>query len=253
MKKILMLAITAMLVFSLVGCGNSDEAQTPQDGNNTSGEATDKEEPENSESGQDITLDQINEFLNTSADLGPGTVVNPVAILPMKHIDGPKNNIDVYAFVNFEYEARDFVKYQVSYISCTCRPAVVNYWNVAYVEMTLPSSKDPNDVQLKYLSFDDDPAADYKGGLWGDSDPIPSGLTYETIKEEYVPFFFGKDLPYLKDIDTIDDIQLADYQEGEGRSGYEIDTFTGATVSANNMIRMLHSVLDYHVQNEFFE
>lgn len=248
MKKILLVAITSIMLFSFTACGNNEATETPSDDNDTSSDAAD-----NGEEAQDMSLDAINEFLNTSADLGPGTVVNPVAIIPMKHIDGPKNNIDVYAFVNFEYEARDFVKYQVSYISCTCRPAAVNYWNTAYMELSLPASGEKDDVELKYLSFDDDPAGDYQGGLWGDSDPIPSGLTYATIKEEYVPYFAGKNINDLKALDTIEDIDLSDYQSGEGRGDYTIDTFTGATVSTNNIIRIVNAMLDYHTQNEFFE
>lgn len=248
MKKIFLVAITSILLFSFAGCGAKETGETPADGNNASAETPDK----SSDAG-DISLDDINEFLNTSADLGPGTVVNPVAIIPMKHIDGPKNNIDVYAFVNFEYEGRDFVKYQVSYISCTCRPAAVNYWNTAYMELSLPASGNKDDVVLKYLSYDDDPAGDYQGGLWGDSDPIPSGLTYETIKDEYIPYLTGKSIGDLKALDTIDDIDLSDYQSGEGRADYTIDTFTGATVSTNNIIRIVNAMLDYHTQNEFFE
>lgn len=237
-KRLSLLALSSVLLLSLVGCGNSETS-------NTSQEKTEKK--------TDLTLEQVNEFLNTSADLGPGTVVNPVAIIPMKHIDGPKNNTDVYAFVNFQYEARDFIKYQVSYISCTCRPAEFNFWNTAYMEFTLPSSKNPDEAVLKTLSFDKDSSDKYNGGLWADSDPIPSGVTYETIKTEYLPYFEGKDIATLKSLDQIEDIDLTDYQTGEGREAYALDTYTGATVSTNNIIRIINAVADYHSQNAFFE
>lgn len=253
MKKTLLLVISSILVFGLVGCADTS-SNVPKDTVNTAVETPkDDDSTKPDAAGKDITLEDVNEFLNTSADLGPGTVVNPVAIIPVKHIDGPKNNIDVYAFVNFEYQGRDFVKYQVSYISCTCRPAIVNYWNTAYMEFSLPTSKDPNDVTLRYISYDDDAAGDYTGGLWGDSDPIPGSVTYQTIKEEYVPFFYGKDATFLKGLDTIDDIDLKDYQSGEGRNDLEMDIFTGATVSTNNTIRIINAMLDYHTQNEFFK
>ncbi len=261
-KKLLLLAMSSILVFSLLGCGSTEEVDTTEDDKETTEEVAEVDETEETEeteqadetsNGKDITLEDVNEFLNTSADLGPGTVVNPVAVIPMKHIDGPKNNIDVYAFVNFQYEGRDFVKYQVSYISCTCRPAAVNYWNTAYMELSLPSSKDPNDVVLKYLSFDDDPNGDYQAGLWGDSSPVPSGITYESLKEEYIPYFNGKDIAYLQGLDTVEDIDKADYQTGEGRESYDADALTGATVSTNNIIRIINAMLDYHTQNEFFE
>ena len=239
MKRLLTIAVSSVLVFNLLGCSTN------------TAEAT-KSEPTKTDAGT-ITLDQVNKFLNTSADLGPGSTVNPVAIIPMKHIDGPKNNIDVYAFVNFQYESRDFVKYQVSYISCTCRPAAVNYWNTAYIELSLPTSKDPKDVVLQTISFDKDSNDKYTGGMWADSDPIPSGMTYAQIKKEYVSYFNGKGLPYLKGLDVIGDIKAADYQTGEGRADYSIDAFTGATVSTNNIIRVLNAILDHHVQNEFFK
>lgn len=264
MKKLLLLAITFILVFSILGCQNSGEVDTSEEGNSTTQEESDaddigeegKEDIDTTEqagSTQDITLEDVNEFLNTSADLGPGTTVNPVAIIPMKHIDGPKNNIDVYAFVNFQYQGRDFMKYQVSYISCTCRPAPMNYWNTAYMELSLPSSKDPNDVVLRYLSFGDDANGEYQAGLWADSSPVPAGITYESINEEFVTFFNGKEKPYLEGLDTIEDIDKEEYTTGEGRGEYDTDALTGATVSTNNIIRIINAMLDYHVQNDFFE
>lgn len=258
MKKLLLLLITSMLVFSLLACGPTEVADTPEEDDTTEevAETDEKEDEDDTEvtgSGKDITLEDVNEFLNTSADLGPGTTVNPVAIIPMKHIDGPKNNSDVYAFVNYQYEGRDFVKYQVSYISCTCRPAAVNYWNTAYMELSLPSSGNPDDVVLKYLSFDDDSNGEYQAGLWADSAPTPSGITYETLKAEFVTYFNGKDYTYLQELDTIEDIDKAEYKVGEGREDYDADALTGATVSTNNIIRITNAMLDYHVQNDFFK
>ena len=75
-----------------------------------------------------ITLEDVNRFLNESAKLGEGSKANPVAVIPINHIDGPKEEDLFYAFVPFQYEARNYVKYQVVYISCTCRSADVNYW-----------------------------------------------------------------------------------------------------------------------------
>ena len=260
MKKLLLLLITSMLVFSLLACGPTEVADTPEEDDTTEevAETDEKEDADETESeatgnAKDITLEDVNEFLNTSADIGPGTGVNKVAVIPVKHIDGPENNSDVYAFVNYQYEGRDFMKYQVSYISCTCRPSAVNYWNTAYMELSLPSSGDPDDVVLKFLSFDDDSNGEYQAGLWGDSAPTPSGITYETLKAEYVPYFNGKDLPYLQGLDTVKDIDKADYQVGEGRENYDADALTGATVSTNNIIRITNAMLDYHVQNDFFK
>lgn len=253
MKKVLLLIMSFILVFSLVGCtgGVTDEGQDDVSGI-VEGE-TEQDEIVEDGGSKEITLEDVNEFLNNSADLGPGSIANPVDVIPFMHIDGPKNNSELYAFVNFQYEARDFIKYQVSYVSCTCRPAAVNYWQTAYVELSLPDSKNPDDIVLRNISFDKDPSGDYNGGLWADSNPTPAGVTYEIFRDEYIPFFNGKENSYLKNLDTMWDIDIADYKAGEGRGDYEIDTFTGSSVSANNIIRITNALIDFHSKNAFFE
>lgn len=245
MKKVLSLIITGMLVFSLVGCSGTqtDDAEVEETGG----------EEVVSESGKEVSLEDVNEFLNTSADLGSSAVGNHVEVIPYKHIDGGKTESDLYAFVSFQYEGRDFIKYQVSYVSCTCRSAAVNYWQTAYLELSLPDSKNPEDVVLRNISFDEDPSGEYLGGLWADSSPTPTGVTYETFKEEFLPFFEGKENTYIKELSTIDDINLDDYKDGEGRENLEVDTFTGSSVSADNIIRITNAVMDYHAKNEFFQ
>lgn len=249
MKKVLMLMLIGILSLSLIACSGPEADDNKGDSSNLSETVVNPEDKGNSE----ITLEDVNEFLNTSADIGPGSVANPVEVIPFSHIDGPKNNSDLYAFVNFQYEGRDFVKYQVSYVSCTCRPAAVNYWQTAYVELSLPDSKNPDDIILRNISFDKDPSGDYNGGLWADSNPTPAGVTYDIFKEEYISFFNGKENSYLKDLDTMWDIDMTDYKEGEGRGDFEIDTFTGSSVSANNIIRITNALIDYHSKNAFFE
>ena len=201
----------------------------------------------------DITLEQVNAFLNESAGLGPNGIGNVVAVIPHAHIDGPKNETPFYAFVNWKYRARDYVKYQVSYLSCTCREASVNMWQTMYIELTLPESKNPDDVKVKFISYEKDSTDHYTGGHWGDSDPMPLGQTYEQYKTEYIPFFVQKDSKYISSLSIIDDINVTEYQEGEGRDDYTIDALSGASVSANNIIRILHSIMDYHATDDFFK
>lgn len=210
------------------------------------------EEAEISTSGE-LDLNQVNEFLNTSAGIGPGSIANEVQVIPHAHIDGPENETDFYAFVNFKYAGRDYIKYQVSYLSCTCRSASVNYWQTAYMELSLPESKNKEDIELRTLSFDTDASDDYMAGFWGDSDPTPAGVSYETFKEEFIPHFVNKDASYLQSLSTIKDIDLNEFQEGEGRENYEIDTYTGSSVSANNIIRIVDAMIDYHAQDDFFQ
>lgn len=41
----------------------------------------------------ELDLDTINEYLNSSADMGEGTIANAVALIPIDHINGPETNI----------------------------------------------------------------------------------------------------------------------------------------------------------------
>ena len=200
-----------------------------------------------------LSLDSINEFLNTSADMGEGTVANAVALIPINHVNGPRDEHDFYAFVYYKYAARKYIKYQITYLSCTCRSADVNYWMTAYVELTLPESGKLEDSEVKVLSFDyDGPNGHYLAGYWGDSNPTPAGHTYEQIKEEYISYFIGKNYGYISTLNFVDDIAAADYSAGEGREGYSLDTFVGSSVSTNNVIRMLNALYEYHGTDKFF-
>ena len=199
-----------------------------------------------------LDLDAINEFLNTSADMGEGSIANAVAIIPINHINGPRDEHDFYAFVNFKYKARNYIKYQITYLSCTCRSADVNYWMTAYVELTLPDSGNIEDSKIRTLSFDYDAEGHYLAGFWGDSNPTPAGNTYEEFKEQYIPFFVGKDYAYIKTLDVVEDIDPALYAEGEGRENLTLDTFTGSSVSTNNIIRILNELYEYHATDSYF-
>lgn len=212
------------------------------------------EEKSKGDSGK-MSLETINQFLNESADMGPGTIANAVALIPISHINGPREEHNFYAFVNFKYVARDYIKYQVTYLSCTCRSADVNYWMTAYVELTMPESGKIDDAKIKTLSFDyDNEKAEhrYLAGYWGDSNPTPAGATYQQFKEQYIPFFIGKDYKYIKTLSTQDDIDPALYTQGAGREKLTLDTFSGSSVSTNNIIRMLNALFAYHATDEFF-
>ncbi|MBQ4342583.1 MAG: FMN-binding protein, partial [Erysipelotrichaceae bacterium] len=200
-----------------------------------------------------LTLDSINDFLNTSADLGEGTVANAVAIIPINHVNGPREERNFYAFVNYKYTARKYIKYQITYLSCTCRSADVNYWMTAYVELTLPESGKLEDSEIRTLTFDyDGPDGHYLAGHWGDSNPTPAGHTYEQIKEEYISYFIDKNYGYISTLNFVEDIAAEDYTAGEGREGYSLDTFVGSSVSTNNVIRMLNALFEYHGTDKFF-
>ncbi|MEE3489037.1 MAG: FMN-binding protein [Bulleidia sp.] len=199
-----------------------------------------------------VEIDDVNSWLNSSADLGEGSAGNAVAVIPFNHVNGPRDEHNFYAFVDFKYKARKYIKYQVTYLSCTCRSADVNYWQTAYVELTLPSSKKIEDSEVRFLSFDEDSAGHYLGGFWGDSNPTPAGVTYETFKAEYIPYWTDKPYSYIKTLSFMDDIDPKDYTSGDGRENLSLDTFTGSSVSTNNIIRMLNALFEYHGTDSYF-
>ena len=242
MKKLLYLLLISLVLSSLYACAADQAEPTGDPVVNTPVECSD---------GSELSLEQINEFLNTSADMGPGSIANTVAIVPIDHIDGPRNESKFYAFVHYKYKARDYIKYQITYLSCTCRAASVNYWQTAYVELSLPESKGADDVLVNFLSFDKDPNGEYNGGFWGDSNPTPAGVYYSVFKTEFIPYFIDKDFAYIKSLSVMEDIKLEDYQ-ADGRDAFKLDTFTGSSVSTNNIIRMLHAIMKYHAEDEFF-
>lgn len=231
-KKLMKLSLIAGLIVGLVACA-----------------AAPKDNPDPIDCG-DLTLADVNAFLNESADLGEGSIANAVAVIPINHVDGPRNETNFYAFVQFKYKARDYIKYQVTYLSCTCRAAAVNFWQTAYVELTMPESKSADDVIVKFLSFDRDSTDHYTVGFWGDSNPTPEGVTYSQFKN-YISYFIDKNYGYIKTLDTMDDIKLADYK-ANGREMYSMDVFTGSSVSTNNIVRMLNAIIKYHLTDEFF-
>ena len=195
----------------------------------------------------EISLGDVNDFLNGTAKLGEGTKANAVAVIPFNHIDGPQEEDLFYAFVPFKYVARSYIKYQVTFLSCTCRSADVNVWSTAYLELTMPSSGKLEDAAIRTISFDADSTGHYMGGFWGDSNPPPTAptATFDRFKAEWLPYYTGKTYGELKSLGTIADI--AD----EGAP--DVDTWTGATVSSNNVLRIIQAMFVYHATDPFFD
>lgn len=216
----------------------------------------------------ELTLDEVNAFLNDSETMNMNKA-NAVAVIPFNHVNGPKAEWKFYALVNFQSEERTYVKYQVTYISCTCRAANVNYWQTAYVELTKSSKGNPEEAELKRLSFDADGTGHYTAGFWGDSSPIydegtgelvatydekilidendPSKGYYPTIKYEFIPKLIGMQ---KKEIDKYKFAE--DLKEGGVLTQEEYDAFHGASVSTNNILRILHALFEYHASVESF-
>jgi len=216
------------------------------------------------------TLEDVNAFLNDKVNMNMD-LANTVAIIPFNHVNGFGHEWKFYALVNFQYKEATYVKYQVTYLSCTCRSADVNYWQTAYIELSLPVKA--QNVRLQKLSFGSDGGI-YTAGFWGDSSPIHDesdptkivatydeyipttqekgywttndegveGYYYPTIKNEFVEdLLIGKTGAEIAQYNKMRDM----YQAGV-MSEELFDSFTGASVSTNNILRILHAMFKYH-------
>lgn len=219
MKKFALLFVALFAVLTLSACGDTSLCVGPEclgdidtDGN------------DNTDDGNDDTGDS-------------GTTVDNA--IPFTHINGHGEETDRVAYILFEVELRDYVKYQVAFLACTCRDKVVNYWNVMYLEV----NKYTGDVRT--LSFDTDgETGHYTPGTWGDSsgDPNQNGITYEQFKAEFFPWVVGQTADSLADISVLTDITGAATTDGTDL----VDAFAGSSVSTNNIIRVVKEMLGYH-------
>ena len=133
-------------------------------------------------------------------------------ILPYVHIDGFGTPTDSAAWIAWEFEALNFVKYQVAYTSCTCRPESINARSLLYVEV----SKAEAGGKILKLYFN----------YWGDSPKFPSGYTREEVEQNFMPLLVG---------------QRAEAVEG-------VDVISGATVTTINLKQITGAILAYHNQ-----
>jgi hypothetical protein len=208
MRKILLVFSALILVFTLTACDNV--CVGPECVTGTSGGAT---------------SDSIVKFL---------------------HIDGHGDETERDAFILFEFESTEYVKYQISYLSCTCREANVNYWQVAYVEI----NKITNDV--RYLSFGVAGDGHYTGGMWGDSDPIPTNnKTLADFEADFFPWIVGKSLADFEGISVFtNDLYHEKVQNTTTIDETDmIDAYAQSSVSTNNIIRIIKTLLEYHEEN----
>lgn len=142
------------------------------------------------------------------------------------HVNGHEEETEMVAFVLFEYEQLKTVKYQVSYIACTCRGPEVNYYSVAFVELS------KEDGSVKHLSYDLDSGEHYIAGMYGDSEESWDGTP---VKELFAKFrkdhLDGKSQAYINALKAMHG---------------DVDAYTGATVTPNNAVRMLQGLFKYH-------
>jgi len=178
----------------------------------------------------------------TEAPTGSGLVV-----LEFPHLDGHGHEMLRSMPILFEYEMRDYVKYQIAFVACTCRSPRDNYWSVAYVDISKTTG------ELLYISFDVDSSGHYQAGVWGDSNPIPeTGITYENhFKIDFIPWLVGQNADDLDGINIFYDVTPSVYANFANTKQINepqmIDAYAGSSVSTNNMIRVMKTLLEYHL------
>ncbi len=169
-------------------------------------------------------------------------------MMPFTHINGEGHEEEQAAYILLDYKLRDYVKYQVAYLSCTCRAGDVNYWNVAFIEVNM-------DNTIKSISFGHDYDADgeeghYYAGVWGDSSGAPeqNGVTFEMFESRFFPWFIGKSLVELEGLNVWTNSTMYDSFSNEGTIDDQtlIDDFAGSSVSTNNFLRVVKELLHYH-------
>lgn len=167
-------------------------------------------------------------------------------ILFYDHINGHGHVVEnELGYILFEYEMRDFVKYQVSYLSCTCRNPDINYYNVMYIEI----NKSTNTVREITFGpvYDVSTGHDYYPATWGDSTPTPGGKYLEDFENDFFPWLEGKSLSDLDGISLFTNEVYHDIQNTVTIAETDlIDSFAGSSVSTNNLIRITKSLLEYH-------
>jgi hypothetical protein len=143
-------------------------------------------------------------------------------------ITGAGEEIPTLAYVLFEYEKEEVVKYQVAYVACTCRGPAVNYHSVAYVELS------KEDGSVVFMSYDKDPSGHYSPGLYGDSTETGSGTP---VRELFDRFRRERLVGATQE-------QIYGIEPMHG----DVDGYSGATVTPNNSVTMLHGLFGYHNQ-----
>lgn len=232
MKKLLLLLMAFSLTFALAACSSETDEPNDQNGNDITDNGNND--------------DPINGTPSNDEDepLECPEVETHDNIIKFPHLDGYGTVVDRNAYILFEYEMRDYVKYQLAYVACTCRAPQVNYWKVAYVELGL------EDFEIQKITFSNDGTGNYTAGFWGDSDPIPTtGHTYEDFRSDFIPWLEGQTLEDLEGIEVFTNAVYPGNIQNDKELDVQdmIDAYTGASVTTNNMIRVMKTLLEYHV------
>lgn len=179
-------------------------------------------------------------FLSCSkAERGDGGGNVTYAFTPIKYVQYASGGIttDTEAMILFENSNSTFTRYQIAFVSCTCRGAASNFVSLMYVEL-LNSKTVADDSLIRAISFGQ------KGpqfvGMWGDGNPLfgTPDYTADYMNEHYVQKLVGVS---KAEIDG-----WAGF--GSQLSVIDADAVTGATVTTSNIVSVLQSLYGYHAE-----
>ncbi len=161
---------------------------------------------------------------------------SPYPTFPFTHYSSGGTPEEYQAVILFEQSNSTFTCYQVGFSSCTCRDPLVNYYQVAYVEL-LNNKASADDAAIRSITFLEN------RGLWGDSNPNYYIADYT---QEYMDEHFVQSLVHATKADL-------DAWGGYGTqvAGVDADAVTGATVSTSNITSMLQGLFAYHTSRYY--
>lgn len=155
----------------------------------------------------------------------------------LKHGDAS----DLAGIILFEYEMDNYTKYQISYLSCTCRASSANYQHLLYLEIN-NNNNSAEEATIRNIEFQ----------YWGDSEVNPeNGLTYEMIEKEFLPYLQYKSKAEVDSLVTLKDLTDVGNVDRNGQQYDFVDAYSGATVSVDNTLAILHAMFDYHADKYY--
>jgi hypothetical protein len=252
MKKLIMALTTFVLILGLTACSDLCvgpeclivEPETCEEGYElVDGECVEKQEEVPQVNCGEGTIEQDGECV-VDPNLEPVMFDNMV---PFTHLNGEGHETEKIMYVLMEFAFRDYVRYQVAYLSCTCRSGDVNFWNIAFFEI----GRAQNEIQTISFGIDGEDGH-YNAGMWGDSSGAPeqNGVTFEQFEASFFPWFIGKTSADLDGIIVWDNGEMynnpALANTGDDIDQALIDEFAGSSVSTNNFLRIAKELLAYH-------
>ena len=149
------------------------------------------------------------------------------------------------ATVLWEFANEAYTKYQVAYTSYVCSDPSVNYVNVIYVELT--NRGDKKDSIIRNISFStlEETYKTYNVGLWGDDK--------EAIGKEFYTGIENSLLANLKysNYDKIKTVADKGYKNYTHIENIDVDSISGGTISASNVVSIVKAIFDYHLENYY--